>query len=132
MSFGIDAWESAGGLSPLMTALIVIFGLLLAGVIGRGLWVWIRNNRSPVQTVEARIAAKRMKVTGHGLTAAGNTAAMRGLNSSTYTRYFTTFEMGNGERLELSMKDAEYGKLAENDRGLLSFQGTRYLGFERV
>ena len=58
-------------------------------------------------------------------------SAWNGVNSSTYTRYFATFEMDNGKRVELSVKDSEYGMLAENDRGCLSFQGTRYLGFER-
>ena len=127
-----STWGNAGGSSPLMTILIAVFAVLLAGAIGRGLWVWIRNNRSPVQTVNARVAAKRMKVTGHGMTAGRNTAAMNGLHSSTYTDYFATFETEDGRRLELGVKDSEYGMLAEGDRGSLTYQGTRYLGFERV
>lgn len=43
-----------------------------------------------------------------------------------------TFELENGKRLELGVKDPEYGMLAEGDRGRLSYQGTRYLGFERI
>ncbi len=132
MSFETTTWGFESGFSPLMTILIVIVGVLFAGIIGRGLWVWIRNNHSPVQTVDARVTAKRMRVSGHSLCTAGNTAAMRGINSSTYTRYFATFEMENGKRLELSVKDSEYGMLAESDRGRLSFQGSRYLGFERA
>ena len=57
---------------------------------------------------------------------------MHTLSSSTHTRYFATFELEDGSRLELGLKDAEYGMLAEGDQGQLSFQGTRYLGFERV
>ena len=34
--------------------------------------------------------------------------------------------------MELQVDDAEYGMLAEGDTGRLSFQGTRYLGFERT
>ncbi|MGN0999754.1 MAG: SPFH domain-containing protein, partial [Faecousia sp.] len=33
--------------------------------------------------------------------------------------------------MELQLRRAEYGLLAEKDRGKLSFRGTRYLGFER-
>lgn len=33
--------------------------------------------------------------------------------------------------MEFAMDGAEYGLLAEGDRGRLTFQGTRYLGFER-
>ena len=114
-----------------MTALIVIFGVFLAGAIGRGLWVWIRDNRSPVQTVEARITAKRMKVSGHGTTMMRTDTAMNRMGSSTYTRYFVTFELENGGRVELGVKDSEYGMLAEGDQGLLTYQGTRYIGFEQ-
>ena len=132
MSFGTTVWGIDGGFSPLMTGLIAAFGVLLIGAIGRGLWVWIRNNHAPVETVEARVAAKRMKVSGFGQTTVRNASSMNGFGSSTHTRYFATFEMKNGKRLELGLKDSEYSMLAESDRGRLSFQGTRYLGFERA
>ena len=126
-------WGSEGGFSPLMTVLIAVFAVLLIGAIGRGLYVWIRNNRSPQETAEARVVAKRMKVSGHGgHVAAGRVSAMNTVSSSTYTRYFVTFELENGKRLEFGVKDPEYGMLAEGDRGRLSYQGTRYLGFERA
>ena len=116
-----------------MTVLIAVFAVLLIGAIGRGLYVWIRNNRSPQETAEARVVAKRMKDSGHGgHVAAGRVSAMNTVSSSTYTRYFVTFELENGKRLEFGVKDPEYGMLAEDDRGRLSYQGTRYLGFERA
>ena len=119
-----------GGMSPLMIALIAVFAILLIGGIGRALFVWIRNNHSEKQTVDARVVTKRMKVSGHGHTMMNRNTAMNMMGSSTYTRYFVTFELEKGGRLELGVKDAEYGMLAEGDRGTLSFQGTRYLGFE--
>ncbi len=118
-------------MSPLMMVLIGIFAVLLIGAIGRGVYVWIRNNNSPRETVNARVVTKRMKVSGHGNTMMRGNTAMNGVGSSTYTRYFVTFELENGKRLELGMKDSEYGMLAEGDQGQLSYQGTRYLGFER-
>ena len=36
-----------------------------------------------------------------------------------------------GDRLELRLPGREYGLLTEGDTGLLTFQGTRYLSFER-
>jgi len=132
MSFG-TSFGPEGGSSPLMTILIAVFAVLLIGAVGRGVFVWMKNNRSPQETVNARVAAKRMKVSGHGHSAAaGNVSAMNTLHSSTYTDYFVTFEFEDGKRLELRVKDHEYGLLAEGDRGRLSFQGTRYLGFERI
>ena len=119
--------------APLMTILIVVFAVLLAGAVGRGIYVWMRNNRSPQETADARVVAKRMKVSGHGGTAmTNNVSAMNTIHSSTHTQYFVTFELENGKRLELGVKDPEYGMLAEGDLGRLSWQGTRYLGFERA
>ena len=50
----------------------------------------------------------------------------------TYTYYYVTFEVDSGDRMELGVEDAEYGLLVEGDRGRLTFQGTRFLGFERT
>ena len=50
---------------------------------------------------------------------------------STSTSYYVTFQVESGDRLELRMSGRDYGMLAEGDDGKLSFQGTRYLGFER-
>ena len=48
-----------------------------------------------------------------------------------YTQYFVTFEDLAGNRTEVSVTGREYGMLAEGDRGQLSIQGSRFLGFER-
>ena len=37
----------------------------------------------------------------------------------------------SGDRVELTVSGSDYGMLVEGDIGKLSFQGTRYLGFER-
>ncbi len=133
MSTNFDvSFDSVGGSNPTMTIVIIVFAVLLAGVIGRALFVWVRNNNSPRETVNARVVTKRTKVTGHGHTMMRReTSVMNGVGSSTYTDYFVTFELENGKRLELGVKDREYGMLAEGDRGVLTYQGTRYLGFEQ-
>lgn len=42
-----------------------------------------------------------------------------------------TFQVDSGDRIELSVSGSEYGVLAEGDKGQLTFQGTRYLTFDR-
>ena len=54
------------------------------------------------------------------------------MSSSSSTTYYVTFELDSSDRVELRMKGAEYGMLIEQDRGRLTFQGTRYLGFKRI
>ena len=48
------------------------------------------------------------------------------------TTYYATFQVESGDRMELPMRGTDYGMLAEGDRGRLTFQGTRFLGFERM
>lgn len=86
-----------------------------------------KNDASPRLTVPASVVTKRAQVgTTHHHNAATNTG-------ETYynTKYFATFQFESGDRLELSVSPGEYGMLVEGDRGQLSFQGTRYLGFVR-
>ena len=48
---------------------------------------------------------------------------------TTSTRYYVTFQVESGDRMEFSVSGREYGLLVEGDTGRLTFQGTRYLGF---
>lgn len=121
---------SDGGMGSTMTIFLVIFGAILAVIIGSRLYIWNKNNHSPRENGKAKVVTKRMKVSGMG----GHrmrTSVMMDTTSSTSTRYFVTFELENGKRLEFSVNDGEYGMLAEGDTGELTWQGTRYLGFER-
>ena len=85
---------------------------------------WNKNNHSPRLTVPATVVAKRTNVSHHH----GGTNNM---HHSTSTSYYVTFQVDSGDRMELHMSGQEYGLLIEGDRGQLTFQGTRYLGFER-
>ncbi len=106
---------------------ILIFGIIIARL-ARGAAQWKRNNASPVLTVDAAVVTKRADVRHHSHMAGGE-ATMPHMSSS--TTYYATFEVPSGDRMELRILDSEYGQLVEGDSGRLTFQGTRYLGFER-
>ena len=78
-------------------------------------------------TADAKVVSKRMQV-GQNRQSSGDNDMMR---SYTYSKYFVTFEFESGDRLELPVDGSDYGLLVEGDTGKLSFQGTRYLGFQR-
>lgn len=120
---------SDGGMGSTMTIFLVIFGVILAVIIGSRLYIWNKNNHSPRENGKAKVVTKRMKVSGMGGHRMRTSVMMD--TTSTSTRYFVTFELENGKRLEFSVNDGEYGMLAEGDTGELTWQGTRYLGFER-
>jgi len=93
----------------------------------KGILQWNKNNNSPRLTVPATIVAKRTNVSRHRHNGAGNHH-----HYHTSTTYYVTFQVDSVDRMELSMAGTEYGLLIEGDRGMLTFQGTRYLGFERT
>ena len=105
----------------IMIAVFVIFGLVLFRAISQ----WNRNNNSPRLTVPAVVVAKRGHTTHHH--DAGNIH-----HSHSSTTYYATFQFESGDRLELHIPSIQFGYLVEGDRGNLTFQGTRFLGFERT
>ncbi len=85
-----------------------------------------KNNNSPRITVDTVIVGKR----NHIRNSVNN--SMDNNNYHTYTKYYATFEVESGDRMELEVPECEYGLLAENDRGKLTFQGTKYISFDRM
>ncbi|AZK47428.1 DUF2500 domain-containing protein [Paenibacillus lentus] len=102
---------------------IIILGIILISV-GRGILRYASNSKQPLLIVPTIIVGKRTEVS-HRLNT--DTAV-----SHTDSRYFITFEVESGDRLEFAVTGQEYGQCAEGDQGKLSFQGKRYLGFERL
>ena len=82
---------------------------------------WVSNNNSPRLSVDAKIVDKHMTTHHHH---------HNGHHSHSHS-YFITFEVQSGDRMELRVPRTEFGLLVEGDEGVLSFQGTRFLGFER-
>lgn len=115
----------------------VIFGLIFLLVIStfvvtaiRGVSEWHNNNQSPRLTVEAAVVTKRIEVSRHQHANAGDASGAHGFHTVTSTSYYITFQVASGDRMEFHVSGSEYGMLVEGDSGQLSFQGTRYLGFE--
>lgn len=126
MFFGFDTIFNI--LFPLM--FLLVFGVILFTIIGN-ISTWNKNNHSPRLTVPATVVAKRTNVFHHHHGNAGDASGAHGYMTTTDTSYYVTFQVESGDRMELSVTGSEYGMLVEGDEGKLSFQGTRYLGFER-
>lgn len=104
---------------------ILIIGMFIFTIV-KGISEWSTNNKQPIIPVESVITSKRTSVTHHHHNTGDNM-----MHNSTSTSYYVTFEFGNGERLELKVSGRDYGLIAEGDRGVLSFQGTRFISFNR-
>lgn len=107
-------------LFPLM---FLMFFVLFAVTAFRGLSQWNKNNHSPRLTVQASVVSRRDHRSRHHNQTTHT--------SHTSTTYYATFQFESGDRLELNIPATDFGYLIEGDQGKLTFQGTRFISFER-
>jgi hypothetical protein len=127
MFFG-SGFSGFGGFGMFEAMFSIVFFLIVGAfvvMLVKGIGQWNKNNHSPRLTVPATIVAKRTNVSHHH-------HAGEHHHHHTSTTYYVTFQVESGDRMEFHVTGQEYGLLIEGDRGNLSFQGTRYLGFERT
>ena len=127
--FGFSGFGIGFTIVQIMVTLVfvIVIGMFIVIAV-KGISQWNKNNHSPRLTVPATIVAKRTNVSSHHHHDHSGT----GMHHTTHsTTYYVTFQVESGDRMELHVAGHEFGMLIEGDRGMLSFQGTRYLGFER-
>lgn len=117
-----------------MFLFVAIFVVVIGGIvfsIGKGVVEWSSNNTQPVLTVKSKVIAKRADVSvSSSCHDTGNNINHHHSTSSS-TSYYATFEFTSGDRKEFEVSESQYGLLVESDVGDLTFQGTRYKGFQR-
>ena len=95
---------------------VLVFAIVAVSfivILVRGVTEWNNNNHLPKLSVEATCVAKRTNTTHHDEPVAGDISG------------------AHGYRMEFHITGVQYGKLREGDTGTLSFQGTRFLSFDR-
>ena len=123
---GMGAFGGFGMFNIMFTIVFILVIGTFAVMLVKGISEWNKNNHSPRLTVPATIIAKRTNVSRHR-----HGGANSHHHHHTSTTYYVTFQVESGDRMEFHISGQEYGLLIEGDHGNLSFQGTRYLGFER-
>lgn len=111
-------------------AIPAIFGLVFLMVMAvfavaliKKISEWNGNNQSPVLDVEAFVVSRRTNTTYYHQSNGTDTRS---------AAYYVTFQVESMNRLEFKVSGTEYGQIAEGDQGKLTFQGTRFLGFDRA
>lgn len=89
---------------------LFVFGTIIYSAVNTA-----KDKTKPVIPVKAKIVNKRAHVWG----------------DHSHTSYYATFELENGERMELAIPQDKSGYLVEGDTGTLSFQGNLFVSFER-
>jgi hypothetical protein len=118
-SFMFDVFPIIFSIVFLLIASVIVIAII------KGITQWNKNNHSPRLTVQATIVSKRHHTSHHH-----HGTGMHMHHGS--TTYYATFQVESGDRMELLIPSTQFGYLIEGDTGRLSFQGTRFLGFERM
>lgn len=126
MGFGMGFGLMSTLFPILFLLFFIVFLVILVSNLVRSAGQWHKNNQSPVLTVEAQVVTKRSDVRYY------HSGTGSDMHRHSHTDYYATFQVESGDRMELPVPDQDYGLLVEGDQGKLTFQGTRYLGFERV
>jgi hypothetical protein len=120
-----------GAFNRIFVIMFVVIIVVFIAAFVLGLSRYGKNNASPRIPARAKIVAKREDTSTHTQYHAGDVTGAHGSFQSQSTNYFATFEFETGDRMELGVTDREYGLFAEGDAGTLTFQGKRFIGFER-
>ena len=109
---------------------IFVIGIFIV-TIAKNINIWNNNNNAPRLNVTATVVSKRTEVSHHSQANAGDETGAHGYTMVVSTRSYVTFQTENGEQMEFYVSGPAYKMLVEGDAGQLTFQGTRYLSFER-
>ena len=120
-----------GAMSSVFPLLALAVFILIASIVVKGAAQWSKNNNSPRLTVECVVVDKRTETITQQMPVAGDASGAHGYHMTTDITHFVTFQVESGDRIEFTVSGSEYGRLSEGDQGKLTFQGTRYLGFEQ-
>lgn len=102
-----------------MQVFVIIWFALFFYIIAKNIGQYVENEKSPVLTVPATIVDMR-RTNHHHHHQHGH--------HHTHS-YHATFELEDDIRMELRILRQDYQNLQIGDRGMLTYQGTRYKGF---
>ena len=110
--------------------LIIVFVIMV--ILVNNMNRWSQNNNSPETTVEAVVSDKRDRDSMQQVPAGGDPTGAQGFQLIPNIHRTAVFTVESGETMEFTVSEGEFRSLQKGERGRLTFQGTRYLGFERI
>lgn len=102
---------------------VIILAIIIISISSSLKRYWV-NHKQPILIVTSTVVSKRTEVSHRH-------DSELTINRSD-TKYYVTFEVESGDRLEFNVTGYEYGQCTEGDEGKLTFQGSRYQSFQRM
>ena len=87
-----------------------------------------KNKHAPKLTVGAVITSKRINNVHNNHS---SDVANRALYTVATTDFYVTFKLESGKKREFRIGPSEYSRLFKGEKGKLTYQGNRFLSFEK-
>ena len=120
----------------IMSIVLIYVAWILFLKMRAGFYEWRYNNNSQITTNNAivkskRIEAKVVDINGSHIKNDRDFDDVREYTTTVSNKYYVTFENNDlGIRQVFSVNQKLYDSLNENDKGMLTFQGTRFHNFK--
>ena len=103
----------------------IFIAVCIVFVIATRVQAWSRNNSLPVNEAAAVVTHRRTQKFINLVN-----ANIYGHNTTSHS-YYITFLTKDGKQIEFKVTNKDYHSTAEGEKGILTFQGTRYISFQK-
>lgn len=111
--------------------MLVLIISIFTAIFFRCIFEWTINKCSAMESVDAFVVAKQQGMIQQQIPNAGDATGGHGFTLQEQPWYKITFRMTDSTEKEFNVDDQSFRELKEGEKGILTYQGTRYLGFKK-
>ena len=111
--------------------MLVLIIAIFTAIFFRCIFEWTINKCSAMESVDAFVVAKQQGMIQQQIPNAGDATGGHGFTLQEQPWYKITFRMTDSTEKEFNVDDQSFRELKEGEKGILTYQGTRYLGFKK-
>jgi hypothetical protein len=119
------------GFNLQMEIMLVLIIAIFTAIFFRCIFEWTINKCSAMESVDAFVVAKQQGMIQQQIPNAGDATGGHGFTLQEQPWYKITFRMTDSTEKEFNVDDQSFRELKEGEKGILTYQGTRYLGFKK-
>lgn len=111
--------------------MLVLIIAIFTAIFFRCIFEWTINKCSAMESVDAFVVAKQQGMIQQQIPNAGDATGGHGFTLQEQPWYKITFRMTDSTEKEFNVDNQSFRELKEGEKGILTYQGTRYLGFKK-
>ena len=115
-----------------MEIMLVLIIAIFTAIFFRCIFEWTINKCSAMESVDAFVVAKQQGMIQQQIPNAGDATGGHGFTLQEQPWYKITFRMTDSTEKEFNVDNQSFRELQEGEKGILTYQGTRYLGVKII